>query len=119
MPSRSRLRSASSRSALAAALGSLVCVLGLSGAASGCSRTTKHTVVMEAVSFQPTDLTVSAGDAVVWVNKDPFPHTATSSVFDSKTIAAGESWTYTAKTRGEFPYVCTLHPTMKGTLRVR
>jgi plastocyanin len=53
------------------------------------------------------------------VNRDPFPHTATAEAFDSKVIAAGSSWTYPPKTPGEFPYVCTLHPTMKGTLRVK
>jgi len=74
---------------------------------------------MEAVSFQPADLTVHVGDSVVWVNKDPFPHTVTSDRFDSKIIAADGSWRYTAKARGEFPYVCTLHPTMKGILRVQ
>ena len=48
----------------------------------------------------------------MWLNRDPFPHTATSPVFDSKAIAAGGSWKYIARTRGTFSYVCTLHPTM-------
>jgi plastocyanin len=73
---------------------------------------------MEAVSYAPAALAVRAGDTVVWVNRDPFPHTATSTAFDSAVIPADASWRYTARTRGEFPYVCTLHPTMKGTLRV-
>ena len=65
-------------------------------------------------------MTVKAGDTVVWVNKDPFPHTATAQgVFDSKYIAAGKSWRFKARKAGEFPYICTLHPTMKGTLVVR
>ena len=73
---------------------------------------------MEAVSFQPEALTVRVGDSVVWVNKDPFPHTATASSFDSKVILAEKSWKHTPKAPGEFPYVCILHPTMKATLRV-
>jgi plastocyanin len=119
MPRRSRRPSASSGLAvLAAALVALLCSLD-PGAAARARAAARHTVVIEAVSFQPAVLTVSAGDSVVWVNKDPFPHTATSSAFDSKDIAAGASWTYTARTRGEFPYVCTLHPTMKAILRVK
>ena len=78
-----------------------------------------RTVVTEAMAFQPAVLTVKAGDAVVWVNKDPFPHTATATAFDSKVIAAGGSWTYRTKARGEFPYVCSLHPNMKAILRVQ
>ncbi len=80
-----------------------------------------HTVTMEATQFQPTVLTVAAGDSVVWVNKDPFPHTATSKPggFDSQVIVAGKSWTFTPSKKGEFAYVCTLHPTMKATLRVK
>ena len=101
---------------LAAALG--LCCIGLSAAAPAAKPTT-HTVVMEAVSFQPNVLTIGVGDSVVWLNKDPFPHTATSAGFDSKVIEAGRSWRYTPKGRGEFPYVCTLHPTMKGTLRIK
>lgn len=75
---------------------------------------------MEAVGFRPDVLTIRRGDSVVWKNDDPFPHTATSvgGGFDSKDIAAGKSWRYTPRAAGEFPYVCALHPTMKGVLRV-
>jgi putative membrane protein len=81
----------------------------------------QHMVTIEAMRFQPADLTVKAGDSIVWTNRDSFPHTATSQAggFDSDEIAAGRSWTYTAATAGEFPYLCTLHRGMKGTLRVR
>jgi plastocyanin len=78
-----------------------------------------HTVVMKATSFAPLTLTVKLGDAVVWRNVDPFPHTATAAgVFDSKSIAAGGSWKYKPKAIGEYAYICTFHPNMKGTLRV-
>lgn len=60
-----------------------------------------------------------ATHTVVWINKDPFPHTVTAKGdFDSHDIAAGRSWTYTAHTSGEFNYICKLHPTMKGVLKV-
>jgi plastocyanin len=39
--------------------------------------------------------------------------------FDSKSIAAGQSWTLTPPKPGEYAYVCALHPAMKATLRVR
>ena len=80
-----------------------------------------HTVVMEGTAFTPANLTVAAGDSVVWANKDPFPHTATSNEggFDSNQVQAGKSWKYVARKKGEFAYICSLHPTMKGTLRVK
>ena len=74
---------------------------------------------MESVSFQPQVLTIRLGDSVVWLNKDPFPHTATSSAFDSMVIAAEGSWRHTPTASGEHPYVCLFHPTMKATLRVQ
>ena len=81
----------------------------------------KHTVTIEGTRFSPETLTVAAGDTVVWVNKDIIPHTATanSKAFDSGMLSPDASWTYTAKTKGDFPYVCTYHVTMKGRLRVR
>jgi plastocyanin len=90
------------------------------GAAADAPTPVTHTVTIEGMSFQPAMLTVKAGDSVVWVNKDWFPHTATSEAggFDSGAIPPDQSWTYTPKTKGEFPYVCTLHLPMKGMLRV-
>ncbi len=81
---------------------------------------TTHPVTIDGSRFQPSTLAVKAGDTVVWVNKDPFPHTSTSKVggFDSQTIAAGKSWTLMPAKKGTFAYTCTFHPTMKGTLRV-
>jgi plastocyanin len=78
-----------------------------------------HTVVMKATSFVPLTLTLKLGDAVVWRNDDFFPHTATApGVFDSKSIAVGASWKYRPKAVGEYAYICSFHPNMKGTLKV-
>jgi plastocyanin len=89
-------------------------------AAADAPKAAAHTVAIDGTNFQPAMLTVKVGDSVTWVNKDPFPHTATSATggFDSREIAPGKSWKYTATTKGEFAYVCTFHPTMKATLKV-
>ena len=79
-----------------------------------------HTITMEAVSYKPEVVTAKVGDSIVWVNKDPFPHSVASkaSGFDSLPIQPDRSWTLTPSAPGELSYVCTLHPTMKGTIRV-
>ena len=85
------------------------------------ARPASHTVVIEASRFDPETLTVHVGDRITWVNKDPFPHTATAAGdFDSAAIQPDQSWTFTAKAKGDFSYICSFHPTtMKGTLRVQ
>jgi plastocyanin len=121
MPRSSRHRSSSRRApiALALALGLLLAGSGPRARAAGqAARSAARTVVMEAVSFQPAVLTLRLGESVTWRNADPFPHTATGAAFDSKSIAAGASWAYRPRARGELPYVCTLHPTMRAILRV-
>lgn len=79
-----------------------------------------HTVTIEGFEFRPAVVAVKQGDVVEWRNKDILPHTATArpAGFDSRQIAAGASFRFTAKTKGRFDYICTLHPTMKGTLTV-
>ena len=94
----------------------------IAGAANGAGADAKaatHNVVIDGVKYEPATLTVQQGDAVVWVNKDPFPHTVTApGAFDSHSIAAGGSWRFVARKAGVYDYICTLHPNMKGTLRV-
>ncbi|SRR6266581_1610232 len=78
-----------------------------------------HTIVIEGVKFEPETLTVKRGETVRWVNKDPFPHTVTAAgVFDSHDIGPDRSWKYVARKAGQYRYICTLHPNMKGTLTV-
>ena len=107
----------SSIAGLAAAL--LLALPGLAGAAPPAPRV--HTVVIDGMQFIPQTIEVKPGDTVVWRNRDPFPHTATAAKGgpDSPSIAAGGSWKFTAKKRGSYPYLCTLHRTMTGTLVVK
>jgi plastocyanin len=98
----------------------VLCMAASGGFAIPAVSATTHTIAMDGTRFVPETLTVQRGDRVLWVNKDPFPHTATAEgTFDSKSVAAGHSWSYVASKTGEFAYVCTLHPGMKGTLVVR
>ena len=48
----------------------------------------------------------------------PKPKTHTGG-FDSQVIPAEKFWRFTVRKKGEFAYICTFHPTMTATLRVR
>jgi plastocyanin len=91
----------------------------LLGAGSASAAT--HTISIEGMRFEPQSIVVSPGDQVVWVNRDPFPHTVVSVAggLRSPEIAAGRSWRRTLSRRGKLAYGCSLHPTMTGTLQVR
>jgi plastocyanin len=79
-----------------------------------------HTVLIKGFQFVPECLEVETGDMVIWKNQDIVPHTATAkNVFDSKQIAAGGSWRYTVTRKGNIPYICAFHPTMKAELVVK
>ena len=90
---------------------------GLVWSGSALSAVASHTVIIKATSYTPQELTVKRGDTVVWINKDPFPHTVTAAgTFDSKSIPVGGKWKYTARQLGDHAYTCTFHPNMKGRL---
>jgi plastocyanin len=97
-----------------------IVALGLLLFCSGPALAAVRTIAIDGTKFDPEIITVKAGDTVVWINKDPFPHTVTSQAggFDSKEIAAGKSWQFKTSKPGVFPYACTFHPTMKATLKV-
>jgi plastocyanin len=89
--------------------------------AAAAARAAEHTVVIDGLQFRPAELTVHRGERIVWLNKDPLPHsvTADSKLFDSGSIAAAGSWSYIAGKRGEYAYHCIFHPTMQGKIRVQ
>ncbi len=71
-------------------------------------------------SFSPNPVEVKVGETVTWVNDDSGRHTVTSKdgVFDSGMMGKGQSFSYTFDKAGEYPYYCTLHPNMVGTVAV-
>src|SRR5687768_17507891 len=106
---------------VSAALVSCMFLLEAASGAGVLSASGTHTIVIADMKFVPETLTVKAGDTVVWVNRDFFPHTATAQdrSFDSRDIATNKSWKYVAAKKGAFSYICTLHPTMEATLIVK
>lgn len=79
-----------------------------------------HVVQISGVAFKPNSLEVSPGDTVIWRNEDLVPHTVTGKGFDSKFIQPNGGWQMVVpKKKGEVPYQCTLHPTMKAKLIVK
>ncbi len=77
-------------------------------------------VAMQNMQFSPTTVEIAKGGTIEWTNEDLIPHTATSPVFgDSGALTSGQSWSHTFNEVGEFPYGCTFHPTMKGTVTVK
>jgi plastocyanin len=78
-------------------------------------------VVIENMKFVPARLEVAAGDRITWVNRDFLPHTVTAKEarIESGDLSQNASWTWTARGKGEIPYICRLHPVMKGMLVVK
>lgn len=76
-------------------------------------------VSMRNLQFYPVTIQVKSGEVVEWKNDDLVPHTATSASFDSGTIVSGQSWRHTFTDAGNFSYVCTFHPQMKGVVIVK
>ena len=80
-----------------------------------------HTVAIDGMRFSPATLQVKRGERVEWVNRDLVPHTVTAGdgSFDSKTIAAGASWTWVATHAGSVAYACAYHPAMTASVTIQ
>ena len=76
-------------------------------------------------SYNLNPIEIKVGDTVTWINNDSSPHTVTSSsdegsiiTFDSDVLRKGETFSFTFDQEGQYPYLCTLHPSMIGTVVV-
>jgi len=94
--------------------------LALFGASGEASAATVHAVTIDGFAFKPATIVVKEGDTIEWHNTDPVPHTVTAkdAGLDSGEIPANGHYRFTAKKKGRFAYICTLHPIMKGELVV-
>jgi amicyanin len=80
-------------------------------------------VSIENFDFAPKELVVPAGTTVTWVNADDVPHTVTSTasppLFDSRTLRANDTFSFTFQAAGTYEYFCKAHPSMTGKVVVR
>ena len=77
-------------------------------------------VTIDNFVFSPERVIVKVGATVTWTNHDDIPHTvaAKDRAFKSKVMDTDESFSFTFSTPGEYPYFCSLHPHMTGTIVV-
>ena len=78
-------------------------------------------VKIDNFSFGPQAITVSPGTKITWTNRDDIPHTvvSTEGVFKSKVMDTDESFSFTFDKPGTYPYFCSVHPKMTGTVVVK
>ncbi|WP_052273181.1 cupredoxin domain-containing protein [Flavihumibacter solisilvae] len=78
------------------------------------------TIYMKNSVFSPASLRVKTGTTVKWNNDDTMAHTVTANdnSFDSGEIQPGGNFSRMYNTVGTYPYHCTLHPGMTGTIEV-
>jgi plastocyanin len=72
--------------------------------------------------FSPASDTVKQGARVTVTNQDSTAHTATADdghSFDTGTLAQGASKSISVSKPGSYPYHCSIHPFMHGTLVVK
>lgn len=77
-------------------------------------------VPISELAFETEDLRIPAGTTVRWVNEDPVAHTSTSDdgMWDSGLFGPGETFELRFTEPGTYPYHCTPHPFMTGTVVV-
>ncbi|QQS41777.1 MAG: cupredoxin family copper-binding protein [Acidobacteriota bacterium] len=92
---------------------------GTAAAEGAASAPRTHVVRISRSAFSPASLTVNPGDTIEWRNEDVVPHTATGKAFDSGRLNAGQKWRFKARAQGSLPYICTYHPSMRGTITVK
>ncbi len=95
-----------------------------SPAASAAASGSADTIIIKNFAFSPASLTVAPGAVVTVRNEDSVTHTLTDKsdkkLFDTGDIAANQSESFKApKSAGSYPYICTIHQYMSGTLIVR
>lgn len=104
-------------------------------ASNEASSASANSVTMKLISFKPGKIEVASGTEVTWTQTDPGFHTVTSGTvvqggsgvtreadgkFSSEELATDETFSFTFKEPGTYPYYCNIHPaTMRGEVTVK
>jgi plastocyanin len=76
---------------------------------------------MSQIAFDPKEVTIKVGDTVTWLNKDAPQHdvVAENGEFKSDLLELDATFSFTFAQAGTFPYYCSVHPGMTGTVVVQ
>jgi plastocyanin len=87
----------------------------------GAAAAAKQQVNIDNFSFMPKTLTVTVGTTVTWTNHDDVPHTVVSTKkgFASPALDTDERFSFRFTAPGTYPYYCSVHPMMTGTVVVK
>jgi plastocyanin len=71
-------------------------------------------------AFSPSSVRINFGDTVKWTNSDTANHqiVADNGSFASPILGPNQSYSFTFRTAGRFPYHDAIHPSLKGVVRV-
>jgi len=78
-------------------------------------------VSMDHNTFIPSEITVAPGTTVTWVNNETMPHTVVNpnQGLRSKFLVKDAKFSFTFTTPGDYDYLCSIHPNMKGKVIVK
>ena len=101
-------------------LAGLLVAAGLVAVGDGPATSTGPTVTAAHMAFTPSTMAIGVGLTVTWRFPDEVAHTTTSTqgFWDSGSRSDGDVYTHTFTSAGTYPYVCTFHPMMVGSVRV-
>jgi len=78
--------------------------------------------------FTPNDIVIDEGTEVTWVNQDTIAHNVKKSAdavdfggefgVEAGQFGPGDTYSYTFDKAGYYPYTCTIHAGMNGTITV-
>ena len=76
---------------------------------------------MKDILFVPEKVTARVGQRVRWTNQDDVQHTVKATrgaSFESKKLSKGDTYEAKVTKTGTIDYVCTIHPSQRGTIDV-
>jgi len=82
-------------------------------------RTGATDVNIASFAFGPGKISVAPGQSVSWTNADDSPHQISVAGRKTAVLLKGQSAALKFDQAGNFDYICSLHPSMKGQVEVR
>ena len=79
-------------------------------------------VTMKDILFKPENVTARVGQTVRWKNEDSVAHNVkaeSGASFMSKSLSEGDTYAQKVTKPGRIDYVCTIHPSQKGSIDVQ